>query len=92
MHENRIYSLIIRCDEHYPDQPPTVRFRSRVNLPFVSQVDGKVDQTKLPILANWSREKTLEDILVEIRRSATYPELLVRRTLTQLTQRDEQFQ
>jgi len=68
VHENRIYSLKIYCGEDYPEQPPTVQFSSRVNLSFVSQVDGKVDRSKLPILAEWNRKQTLETLLVEIRR------------------------
>lgn len=32
---------------------------------------GKVDPTKLPVLANWTRNNSLETVLVEIRRSAT---------------------
>jgi len=68
VHENRIYSLRIYCGESYPDKPPTVNFLSRVNLPFVSQVDGKIDPQKLPVLLHWTREKSLETILVEIRR------------------------
>ena len=71
VHENRIYSLKIHCGDKYPDQPPSIQFVSRVNLPFVSQVDGKVDPSKLPILANWTRNQSLETVLVEIRRSAT---------------------
>ena len=70
VHENRIYSLKITCGEHYPDQPPTVQFLSRVNLPFVNQVNGDVDRSKLPVLANWSRNSSLETVLVEIRRYA----------------------
>ncbi|KII87125.1 hypothetical protein PLICRDRAFT_699575 [Plicaturopsis crispa FD-325 SS-3] len=68
VHENRIYSLKIVCGESYPDQPPTVQFVSRVNLPFVNQVDGKVDRTKLAVLAHWSRASSIETVLVEIRR------------------------
>jgi ubiquitin-conjugating enzyme E2 variant len=73
VHENRIYSLKICCDEHYPDRPPTIQFVSRVNLPFVSQSDGKVDPTKLAVLANWSRNNSIETVLVEIRRFVTTP-------------------
>jgi ubiquitin-conjugating enzyme E2 variant len=73
VHENRIYSLKICCDEHYPDRPPTIQFVSRVNLPFVSQSDGKVDPTKLAVLANWSRNNSIETVLVEIRRFVTIP-------------------
>ncbi|KAH9004548.1 ubiquitin-conjugating enzyme/RWD-like protein [Lactarius hatsudake] len=68
VHENRIYSLKIICGEQYPDRPPTIQFVSRVNLPFVSQTDGKVDPTKLPVLTNWSRNSSIETVLVEIRR------------------------
>ncbi|KAH9992721.1 UBC-like protein [Russula compacta] len=68
VHENRIYSLKITCDSNYPDIPPTIQFISRVNLPFVSQTDGKVDPTKLPVLASWSRTNSIETVLVEIRR------------------------
>ncbi|KZS94544.1 UBC-like protein [Sistotremastrum niveocremeum HHB9708] len=67
VHENRIYSLKIYCGDSYPDRPPTIAFLSRVNLPFV-QVDGKVDPNKLSVLANWSRNSSIETILVEIRR------------------------
>jgi len=73
VHENRIYSLKIHCGDQYPDVPPTIQFVSRVNLPFVSQTDGKVDKTKLPVLANWHRNHSIETVLVEIRRSAPPP-------------------
>jgi ubiquitin-conjugating enzyme E2 variant len=68
VHENRIYSLKIVCGETYPDQPPQVQFISRVNLPFVNQSDGKVDPNKIAVLGHWSRNSSLETILVEIRR------------------------
>jgi ubiquitin-conjugating enzyme E2 variant len=73
VHENRIYSLKIHCGDRYPDQPPTIHFISRVNLPFVSQTDGKVDKSKLPVLSNWSRNSSIETVLVEIRRSVPLP-------------------
>ena len=68
VHENRIYSLRIVCGATYPEQPPLVQFVSRVNLPFVNQTDGKVDPSKLPILAHWSSTSSIETVLVEIRR------------------------
>ncbi|KAF5316153.1 hypothetical protein D9619_006609 [Psilocybe cf. subviscida] len=68
VHENRIYSLQIYCGENYPDQKPDVTFVSRVNLPFVNQTNGKVDPSKLPVLATWNRGLSIENILVEIRR------------------------
>lgn len=72
MHENRIYSLKITCGEDYPERPPTVQFVSRVNLPFVNQADGRVDPSKLPCLANWTRNNSIETLLVEIRRCVSH--------------------
>ncbi|KIY64099.1 UBC-like protein [Cylindrobasidium torrendii FP15055 ss-10] len=68
VHENRIYSLKIHCGENYPDAPPVIQFLSRVNVPFVNQVDGKVDSSKLPVLSGWNRNSSLETVLVEMRR------------------------
>ncbi|KAF5332283.1 hypothetical protein D9611_008088 [Ephemerocybe angulata] len=68
VHENRIYSLKITCGNSYPDTPPEVQFLSRVNLPFVNSANGKVDPSKLPVLAQWSRAYSIESVLVEIRK------------------------
>jgi len=68
VHENRIYSLKITCGDSYPDMLPDVQFISRVNLPFVNQTNGKVDATKLPVLSNWNRNLSIENVLVEIRK------------------------
>ncbi|KZT25210.1 UBC-like protein [Neolentinus lepideus HHB14362 ss-1] len=68
VHENRIYSLKIHCGDEYPERPPTVQFVSRVNLPFVNQTDGTVEASKLPVLAHWSRNNSIETVLVEIRK------------------------
>lgn len=69
MHENRIYSLKITCGPSYPDVRPDVQFISRVNLPFVNQTNGIVDYNKLTVLSAWSRQSSIETVLVEIRRS-----------------------
>jgi ubiquitin-conjugating enzyme E2 variant len=68
VHENRIYSLKIHCGDDYPERPPTVHFLSRVNLPFVSPVDGKIDPMRLNVLSQWGRDSSIETILVGIRR------------------------
>jgi ubiquitin-conjugating enzyme E2 variant len=70
VHENRIYSLKIVCGDNYPEQPPTIQFISRVNVPFVSQTDGKVDPVKIAVLAQWNRNYSLETVLVEMRKYA----------------------
>ena len=33
--ENRIISLLLFAGQHYPDEPPKVKFQSKVNFPFV---------------------------------------------------------
>lgn len=68
VHENRIYSLSIRCGPKYPDEPPEITFLTRINLPAVDQNHGKVDPNKLGVLANWKSTFTLETVLVELRR------------------------
>lgn len=40
-HENRIYSLKLFCDQHYPEHPPLVKFTSRVDLQCVKCVPPK---------------------------------------------------
>ncbi|KAF2401314.1 ubiquitin-conjugating enzyme E2 [Trichodelitschia bisporula] len=72
-HENRIYSLKLRCGPQYPDQPPDVTFQTKINLPCVDQKTGKVDPTKLPCLVQWRRDFTMETILIELRRSMAHP-------------------
>jgi ubiquitin-conjugating enzyme E2 variant len=68
VHENRIYSVKMHCGDEYPDKPPTIQFISEVNLPCVNPRNGVVDPAKLPCLANWTRDKTMETVLIELRR------------------------
>ncbi|RGB37136.1 ubiquitin-conjugating enzyme/RWD-like protein [Rhizophagus diaphanus] len=68
IHENRIYSLKLYCDENYPNNPPIVHFISRINLPCVNQHSGKVEPFRLSCLSQWKSSNSLEDILVDLRR------------------------
>ncbi|BGO95570.1 hypothetical protein NBRC10512_007827 [Rhodotorula toruloides] len=74
VHENRIYSLSIRCGPQYPDVPPEITFLTRINLPCVDQSTGKVSPNKLGVLANWKHQYTLETVLVELRRDMATPQ------------------
>lgn len=67
-HENRIYSLLIVCDERYPDQPPKVKFVSKINLPCVDD-DGSVNTEKFETLKNWKRTYSMETVLLELRKT-----------------------
>lgn len=42
VHENRIYSVSIHCGPNYPDQPPEIKFTSKINLPCVNAQNGQV--------------------------------------------------
>ncbi|KAI8987202.1 ubiquitin-conjugating enzyme/RWD-like protein [Pilobolus umbonatus] len=68
VHENRIYSLQIFCGDDYPNSPPSLQFVSRINLPSVNPQNGKVEPNRLPCLANWRNNYTLETVLTELRR------------------------
>jgi len=72
-HENRIYSLKIYCGDGYPDEPPQVHFISKINLPGVDQRLGKVDLSRLARVAQWSRDYTMEKILVALREHMAHP-------------------
>lgn len=67
VYQNRIYSLSIHCGPNYPDRPPEVRFLTKINLPCV-KADGHIDYNALPIFSNWSRDSTIETILLSLRR------------------------
>jgi len=75
-YENRIYSLKMECNERYPDDPPTIRFLSKINLTCVNGQNGMVDPRSLPILSRWQRDYTLKTILQELRRQMTAKENL----------------
>lgn len=45
----------MECGPNYPKEPPVIHFVSQINLPGVSQTDGKVDRNVVPILRDWER-------------------------------------
>eukprot|EP00834_Sanchytrium_tribonematis_P007307 NODE_642_length_5062_cov_1.602861.p5 type:complete len:134 gc:universal NODE_642_length_5062_cov_1.602861:1374-1775(+) len=65
--ENRIYTLTITCGPKYPDEPPIIKFISKINLNTVD-TSGAV---KHKTLQNWKREYTLEKVLLDIRSDMT---------------------
>ncbi|KAI7739334.1 hypothetical protein M8C21_002690 [Ambrosia artemisiifolia] len=74
VHEGRIYQLKLFCDKDYPEKPPTVRFHSRVNMTCVNHETGVVEAKKFGILANWQREYTMEDILIQLKKEMAAPQ------------------
>ncbi|XP_041378882.1 ubiquitin-conjugating enzyme E2 variant 2-like [Gigantopelta aegis] len=66
-YEGRMYSLRVECGPKYPDEPPVVRFLSRINLPGVTGT-GEVDRRTVPILCKWQRSHTIRIVLQELKR------------------------
>ncbi|KAK9846263.1 hypothetical protein WJX81_000234 [Elliptochloris bilobata] len=67
VHDGRIYTLKMSCGQMYPEQAPKVRFQTRINMSCVA-ADGTVDPRHFHTLGHWSREKTMETILIDVRK------------------------
>ncbi|KAH9746199.1 UBC core domain-containing protein [Citrus sinensis] len=74
VHEGRIYQLKLFCGTDYPDNPPSVRFQTRINMTCVNQETGMVEPSLFPMLANWQREYTMEDILTQLKKEMMSPQ------------------
>jgi len=59
--------------QKYPVEPPKVRFISRVNMAYVNQSTGVVEN-QLPALSGWNRNQSIESVLVGIRNCMSLPQ------------------
>jgi len=66
--EGRMYNLKIECGPHYPEVPPVIQFKNKIQLIGVD-VHGFVDAKSVPVLSKWTRKNTLKNVLEDIRRS-----------------------
>lgn len=66
--EGRIFSLRLECGKNYPEEPPTIRFITRINLPGVNP-SGEVDRKLFPVLSRWQRNYTIKTVLSELKRA-----------------------
>ncbi len=70
--ENRIISLEIFCGENYPDEPPKVKFSTKVNMTCVKP-NGELDPANFPMYRQWKSKFTVENVLQELRNEMGAP-------------------
>lgn len=65
--ENRIYTLQIHCGSDYPEVPPTVKFLTKVHVPWVDS-HGNVLKSSCQVLSHWQKNYTIKTVLSELKR------------------------
>jgi ubiquitin-conjugating enzyme E2 variant len=71
--DQRIYTLHITCGDKYPDQPPVVRFVTKVNMDCVGP-NGEINKNVFTKLGSaWNRNETIASILSGLREAMRSP-------------------
>jgi len=66
-YDARAYSLKVTCSDNYPEEPPTVRFITKIHMSCVDD-RGLVCSSKINCLKNWKRDYRIKEVLTEIRK------------------------
>ncbi len=68
-----MYSLRIEIPDNYPNEPPIVKFLTRINLTGVDK-NGEVDRKHFTSLTRWQRNYSIKHVLQDIRKTMTQKE------------------
>lgn len=70
-----MYSLKIETGAKYPEEPPTLRFTTKINMTGIDK-NGEVDRKHFQILSKWQRNYSIKHVLQDIRKTMTLKENL----------------
>eukprot|EP00920_Eleutheroschizon_duboscqi_P040255 GHVT01096499.1.p3 GENE.GHVT01096499.1~~GHVT01096499.1.p3 ORF type:complete len:103 (+),score=20.36 GHVT01096499.1:762-1070(+) len=70
--ENRMYSLRVLCGGRYPDEPPEVRFNTKIAMQGIDD-RGNVLRSASAVLRQWQRHYTMDAVLSALRREMVGP-------------------
>ncbi|PIA15987.1 putative ubiquitin conjugating enzyme [Coemansia reversa NRRL 1564] len=72
--ENRLYQVLLRCDENYPKVAPKVWFITQINMPGVNQKTGEVDLSTIEYMNKWKPSYTIHMVLEALSEKMTRKE------------------
>eukprot|EP00761_Pharyngomonas_kirbyi_P012707 gb/GECH01012734.1/.p1 GENE.gb/GECH01012734.1/~~gb/GECH01012734.1/.p1 ORF type:complete len:161 (+),score=34.35 gb/GECH01012734.1/:1-483(+) len=67
VHDGRIYTVQLVCGDNYPQDPPQVRFITKINMNCVNS-DGTVDKSKFKTLNDWHNSYSIAKVLMDLRK------------------------
>jgi len=72
IHDGRLYELRLTAGPNYPNEPPLIRFVSKINMASVDQSTGDIAFGP-PTFPRWDKTSTLESALISIKNAMNSP-------------------